>query len=155
MGVEIERKYLLNLDVWNALSKPIPKFLRQGYMIKQPGKTVRVRIADKQAFITIKGKSAGMSRSEYEYEIPVADAEELLNDFCDAEIIKHRYEIIFTGKLWEVDVFMGDNEGLYVAEIELTSETEAFELPEWVGDEVTADKRYFNSNLSAKPFSTW
>jgi adenylate cyclase len=155
MGVEIERKYLLNLGIWNELSKPVPKFLRQGYLLKEPGKTVRVRIADKQAFITIKGKSAGMSRSEYEYEIPVADAEELLNAFCDTIISKHRYEITFAGKLWEVDVFMGDNEGLYIAEIELDDEAESFELPEWVGEEVTADKRYFNSNLSVRPYSTW
>jgi CYTH domain-containing protein len=124
-------------------------------MVKEPNKTVRIRIADKQAFITIKGKSTGMSRSEYEYEIPVADAEELLNDFCGSVITKKRYEVRFAGKLWEVDEFLGDNKGLFVAEIELSSEIEAFELPDWISTEVTADKRYFNSSLSIKPYTTW
>ncbi|MBW4891508.1 CYTH domain-containing protein [Mucilaginibacter sp. HMF5004] len=155
MGVEIERKYLVNLEKWDAATKPVPKYLRQGYMVKEPEKTVRVRVADKQGFITIKGKSSGMSRSEYEYEISLADAEELLNDFCGSVITKKRFEVRFAGKLWEVDEFAGDNKGLLIAEIELNSETETFELPEWLGEEVTADKRYFNSNLSIHPYSQW
>jgi CYTH domain-containing protein len=155
MGVEIEHKYLLNLDKWKAFDKPVPKYLRQGYMVKEPSKTIRVRIADKQAFVTIKGKSTGASRSEFEYEIPLADAEDLLNNFCDSVITKKRFEIRYLGKLWEVDEFLGDNKGLFVAEIELKSEAETYELPDWVDKNVTDDKRYFNSNLLVNPYSTW
>jgi adenylate cyclase len=155
MGVEIERKYLLDLEKWKAMDKPAPKFLRQGYMVKEPSKTIRIRIADEDGYITIKGKSTGASRSEYEYPLPLADAMELLNDFCDAVITKNRYEIEFAGKLWEVDEFMGDNEGLYIAEIELDDEAELFELPEWVDKEVTGDKKYYNSNLSVNPYRNW
>ncbi len=155
MGVEIEHKYLINLDKWNAIDKPAPKYLRQGYMVKEPGKTVRVRIADKQGFITIKGQTEGATRNEYEYEIPLADAEELLNGFCGAVITKKRFEIKYAGKLWEVDEFLGYNKGLFVAEIELKSETENYDLPDWAGENVTADKRYFNSSLSVNPYTTW
>ncbi|WP_448699041.1 CYTH domain-containing protein [Mucilaginibacter sp. AW1-3] len=155
MGVEIERKYLVDLTKWDLLEKPDGSFYRQGYMHKQPGKTIRVRVTNQGSFLTIKGKSLGASRPEYEYAIPTADAEELLRDFCDEIITKMRYRIAHAGKIWEVDVFSGDNEGLVTAEIELTSETETFEIPDWIGKDVTDDKRYFNSNLSVHPYTKW
>jgi adenylate cyclase len=155
MGLEIERKYLINLAEWQLVEKPYGNSLRQGYMVKEPGKTVRIRITNQQSFITIKGKSKGATRAEYEYEIPRSDAEELLIGFCEDIITKIRYDIEFAGKTWEVDVFFGDNAGLIIAEIELKSEDEAFEKPTWVGQEVTHDKRYFNSNLSVHPYTKW
>lgn len=155
MGIEIERKFLVHHDKWALIQKPKGMVIRQGYMHKEPDKTIRVRVKDQESFITIKGKSEGMSRSEYEYAIPLADGNEMLDAFCDAIIDKVRYNITYAGKLWEVDVFTGDNAGLIVAEIELRSEDETFELPDWIDREVTRDKRYFNSNLSVKPYSNW
>ncbi len=155
MGVEIERKFLVNLAEWQQFEKPYGNSLRQGYMLKEPGKTVRIRITNQQSFITIKGKSKGVTRAEFEYEIPRSEAEELLTDFCEEVITKIRYDIEFAGKIWEVDVFFGDNAGLIVAEIELDSEDEEFAKPSWVGQEVTHDKRYFNSNLSVHPYTKW
>jgi len=155
MGVEIERKFLVITDKWEQAEKPAGSSYRQGYMCKEPGKTVRVRLTDKVAYITIKGKSQGATRAEYEYEIPQNDAEELLENFCDEIITKIRYTLDYAGKIWEVDVFSGDNQGLIVAEIELDDENEEFETPDWVGEEVTHDKRYFNSNLSVHPYAKW
>jgi len=155
MGVEIERKFLVIADKWETAEKPAGAFYRQGYMCKEPGKTVRVRLTEKVAYITIKGKSEGAARAEYEYVIPQNDAEELLENFCDEIITKVRYAIEYAGKVWEVDVFSGDNQGLIVAEIELNDEAETFETPDWVGEEVTHDKRYFNSNLSVRPYTKW
>ncbi|EHQ29210.1 CYTH domain-containing protein [Mucilaginibacter paludis] len=155
MGVEIERKFLVNHGKWNQLNKPAGTAFRQGYMVKEADKTVRVRVAGNQAYITIKGKSKGISRSEYEYEIPVDDAGELLSAFCEAVIYKTRYCITFAGKLWEIDVFDRDNEGLIMAEIELDDEAETFDLPDWVETEVTGDDRYYNSNLSINPYKNW
>lgn len=155
MGVEIERKYLVDAAKWRRLEKPAGSFYRQGYIHKEPGKTIRIRITDKGGFITIKGKSQGASRSEFEYSIHTAEAEELLKDFCDEVITKIRYCIEYAGKTWEVDVFSGENKGLIVAEIELNDENEAFQTPDWVGREVTAEKRYFNSNLSSHPYNKW
>ncbi|OCX53356.1 adenylate cyclase [Mucilaginibacter sp. PPCGB 2223] len=155
MGIEIERKFLVDADKWQVAAKPYGNSLRQGYMVKEPGKTIRVRIANQQSFITIKGQSHGATRTEYEYEIPRTDAEELLAGFCDNIISKVRYDIQYAGNIWEVDVFFGDNAGLIIAEIELSSEDQAFEKPDWVGEEVTRDKRYFNSNLSVHPYARW
>ena len=155
MGVEIERKYLVDIAKWQLVDKPVGDFYRQGYMHKEPGKTIRIRITDTAGFITIKGKSQGATRAEYEYDIPVADAEELLSDFCDEVITKTRYRIEYAGKTWEVDVFSGDNEGLIIAEIELHDEAEQFAIPDWVAREVTGEKRYFNSNLSVHPYTRW
>jgi adenylate cyclase len=153
MGIEIERKYLVDLEKWNALEKPAPVYYRQGYMAKEPEKTVRIRVAGEKGFITIKGKSTGATRLEYEYEIPLQDANELLITFCQGIITKKRYHVYYAGKLWEVDEFLDNNAGLYIAEIELTNEDEAFDLPVWAGKEVTGDKRYYNSNLSVHPYS--
>lgn len=155
MGVEIERKFLVDYEKWDQLAKPKGTVFKQGYIVKEPSKTVRVRVAGNQAYITIKGISKGISRSEYEYEIPVDDGNELLSSFCEALINKIRYCITFAGKMWEVDVFAADNDGLIVAEIELADESETFDLPDWIGQEVTDDERYYNSNLSVSPYKNW
>jgi len=155
MGKEIERKFLLHLEEWKKLIKPAGKHLRQGYISNNPEKTIRIRIAEKQAWLTIKGITIGASRLEYEYEIPLNEAAELLDNFCESELEKIRYEIDYVGKTWEIDVFFGDNDGLIVAEIELLSEDEHFERPIWIAAEVTADKRYYNANLTTHPFKDW
>ncbi|MGZ3938730.1 MAG: CYTH domain-containing protein [Flavisolibacter sp.] len=155
MAIEIERKFLVDTDLWNKSMKGVRRFYRQGYISTEPGKTIRVRVNDENGFITIKGKPLGMSRSEYEYRIPKQDAIEMLDQFCSSVVAKYRYMIPFGGKIWEVDEFMDDNEGLIVAEIELGSEDEKFEKPEWVGEEVTGIEKYYNANLSKLPFKQW
>lgn len=155
MAIEIERKYLVNKDKLKSALQDAGTQYRQGYLLTDPQKTIRVRIGGDKAFLTIKGISTGASRLEFEYEIPKADAQELLDKFCTAVISKTRYEITFAGKLWEVDVFSGDNEGLIVAEIELESESEKFELPDWADKEVTGEEKYYNSNLSINPYKNW
>lgn len=152
MATEIERKFLVNGDEWRKGQR---SEFRQGYLNRDKDRTVRVRIANGQAFITIKGISKGAVRSEFEYPIPAGDAEQLLL-LCDGPLIeKTRYLIQHAGMTWEVDEFHGANAGLVVAEIELTAEEQAFEKPSWVGREVTDDKRYFNSNLSVQPYTSW
>jgi adenylate cyclase len=155
MGVEIERKFLVDYKKWIALTKPQGMAIKQGYMLKDNSKTIRIRIKDDESYITIKGKTQGISRSEYEYGIPLNDGNEMLTAFCDAVVEKVRYCITYADKLWEVDVFDGDNQGLVVAEIELDDEAETFELPDWITTEVTDDHRYFNSNLSVNPYKNW
>jgi adenylate cyclase len=155
MGKEIERKYLINKAVWESVSKGQGTYLKQGYLSTDPEKTIRVRITENKSFLTIKGKTEGIARTEFEYEIPRNDAQELLDQFANNSIEKTRYELLHKGKLWEVDVFSGDNEGLILAEIELQSEEETYPLPPWVDREVSADKRYYNSNLSKNPFKLW
>ncbi|WP_207532538.1 CYTH domain-containing protein [Desertivirga arenae] len=155
MKFEIERKYLLNKDKWANYEKPSGDFYRQGYILKDPAKTVRVRLTNSNAYITIKGSVKGISRVEYEYEIPQADAKELLDHFCSSELSKIRYKILFEGKVWEVDEFQGDNEGLIIAEIELESEDEKYNLPDWVIEDVTGDVRYYNSQLTEYPYKNW
>jgi adenylate cyclase len=155
MALEIERKYLIHQEQWDNFPKPEGQLYRQGYILKNPDKTIRVRIIDTTAYLTIKGISVGATRTEFEYEIPKEDAIELLDNFAVSELSKIRYKILYIDKLWEVDVFLGDNEGLIVAEIELLSEEESFEIPEWIRTEVTGDVRYYNSNLSANPFKNW
>jgi len=154
MGVEIERKFLLAGDGWRVLGQPM--LLRQGYLSSQRERVVRVRIEDGAAMLTIKGKSVGASRGEWEYPIPLADAEEFLARLCEQPIIeKYRRRIDFGGMVWEVDEFLGVNAGLVVAEIELAAEDQAFAKPDWIGEEVTDDARYFNANLIAHPFTSW
>lgn len=145
--MEIERKFLVNKALWNELKKPEPMPIQQGYISTQPGCTVRVRTKGNKGFLTIKGITIGISRSEFEYEIPVAEAKDLLAQFAPKYINKLRYEIEVCGKTWEVDVFQGKLAPLMIAEIELTSENEIFTLPEWVGEEVSHDASYYNSNL--------
>jgi CYTH domain-containing protein len=155
MAIEIERKYLVDPDKWNKAEKGVKHFYRQGYILTDPEKTIRVRITDESGFITIKGKSVGASRPEYEYPIPKQDAIELLDRFCSSDVSKFRYVVPFAGKVWEVDEFLAANKGLLVAEIELTSEDEIFETPEWIDKEVTGIEKYYNSNLSKYPFKYW
>jgi adenylate cyclase len=155
MGKEIERKFLIDQQKWDSLTKPEGKLFRQGYLLTDKDKTIRVRATETKGFLTIKGQTIGATRMEYEYEIPVGEAIELLNNFSLSELSKTRYEIPSSGKLWEVDVFLGDNKGLIVAEIELESENETFDLPDWVTTEVTEEEKYYNSNLTVKPFKDW
>jgi adenylate cyclase len=155
MPKEIERKYLVNQEKWAETLKPKGQLYRQGYILTEPKKTIRVRLTETKGFLTIKGLSVGATRPEYEYEIPVDEAHELLDNFTVSELSKIRYKIHFHGKLWEVDAFLGANTGLLVAEIELTSEDEPFDLPDWVGVEVTGDEKYYNSSLTVKPFQEW
>jgi len=152
VGTEIERKFLVVGTQWRQGAGTL---LRQGYLNRDPQRTVRVRIAGAQAFITIKGASQGSVRAEFEYAIPSADAQQLLS-LCEGPLIeKLRYRIEHGGLCWEVDEFQGENRGLVVAELELTAVDQGFERPSWVGEEVTHDPRYFNSQLAARPFTTW
>ncbi|MBN8788359.1 MAG: CYTH domain-containing protein [Terrimonas sp.] len=155
MPLEIERKFLINHNKWNTLPKPQGKLYRQGYLLNDIHKTIRVRLSNENAFITIKGKTTGATRSEFEYNIPLTDAKQLLDNFSNNEISKTRYNISYRSKLWEIDVFHGENEGLIVAEIELQSEGEPFDIPDWVTEEVTHDPRYYNANLAVLPFKSW
>jgi adenylate cyclase len=154
MGIEIERKFLPAGDGWRGLGQPT--LMRQGYLVADPVRTVRVRIEGERAVITIKSKSTGASRGEWEYEIPVPDAAELLGRLCEQPLVeKVRHRIEHAGHTWEVDEFQGENAGLVVAEIELDSEDEAFERPDWIGQEVTGDPRYYNSSLIRLPYAKW
>jgi len=154
MGEEIERKFLVSGEAWRETAEGTR--YRQGFLSTELERTVRVRVAGTRGSITVKGKSVGARRAEFEYEIPVADAERMLDTLCKRPLIeKVRYVLAVGAHTWEIDVFEGDNAGLVVAEIELRREDEAFERPEWVGDEVTDDPRYFNSNLVANPYRAW
>jgi len=154
-NIEIERKFLVDPEKWNRQQKPDGVLIHQGYLSHQDGLTIRVRIAADQGFLTIKGETTGISRMEYEYAIPVEDAHVLLERHCKHALVKIRYTLQVHGKKWEVDEFLGYNEGLLMAEIELESESEQFSLPDWIGKEVSGDERYFNSSLSKKPFTQW
>ena len=154
MGVEIERKFLLQGDAWRGLGQPV--LLRQGYLSSARERVVRVRIEGEQAMLTIKGANVGATRGEWEYPIPLADAAELLDGLCEQPLIeKYRHRIEHAGMVWEVDEFLGANAGLVVAEIELASEDQPFDKPDWVGAEVSGDARYYNANLIRHPFSQW
>jgi adenylate cyclase len=156
MKQEIERKFLVTGDGWRAAAGP-GKICCQGYITSGPsGATVRVRLLGGQGFLTIKGPVQGISRPEYEYEIPAADAEYIIENLCEDRLVsKKRYTLEDRGMTWEVDEFSGLNEGLIVAEIELESETQPFERPEWLGSEVTFDSRYINAVLACHPFARW
>lgn len=153
--LEIERKFLVRRDEWTKLARPAGITYIQGYLSIDDEKVVRVRVAGEKGFITIKGKSSTISHPEFEYEIPVADAKELLAKYTPNRIEKVRTRIPAGKHVWEVDEFHGENEGLLMAEIELESPEELFEKPTWLGEEVTDDKRYYNSWLSCHPFGTW
>lgn len=154
MGVEIERKFLVEGDDWKSMGTKA--LIRQGYLSSNPERVVRVRIAAEAAYLTIKGKSLGARRQEWEYAIPVDEANELLDGLCEKPLIdKYRYRIEYEEMVWEVDEFLGENAGLVVAEIELADEKQAFVKPPWIGMEVTSDPRYFNSNLLKHPFLQW
>ena len=155
MGKEIERKYLVDKEKWDFISKPSGQIYRQGYLLTDPAKTIRIRSTEQAGFLTIKGISIGATRQEYEYEIPLTDSKELLDNFSVSELSKIRYKISFGNKLWEIDEFLDDNFGLIIAEIELTSEDETFDIPEWIEKEVTGEEKYYNSNLTILPYKKW
>ena len=154
MAKEIERKYLVKGDKWRELAKGV--MYRQGYLSTVKERTVRVRTIDDNGFLTVKGITIGATRMEFEYEISVEDANQMLDELCERPLIeKSRYKIDYAGLTWEVDEFFGDNKGLIVVEVELTDESQTIELPEWVGEEVSNDPRYFNSNLIKHPYCKW
>ena len=154
MALEIERKFrVADLSCTDGRSG---LRMRQAYLDGSPALTLRVRIGGDRAWLTIKGPTVGITRSEYEYPIPVADAEAMIHEFAtDPVIDKTRYEIDHAGLCWEVDVFHGDNAGLVTAEVELTAENQVVELPPWLGREITDDRRYANSHLAAVPWCEW
>ena len=154
MGQEIEKKFLLVDNSWRGLAAGIP--YRQGYLNSGSGATVRIRTADNRGILTIKGPDEGGVKLEYEYEIPIDEAREILERLCRGPLIeKIRYCIPFAGFTWEVDEFQGDNEGLLLAEIELDFVDQEFTKPPWIGREVTGDPRYYNASLVHHPFSRW
>ena len=152
MGKEIERKFMVKKGVWR--DKKATKY-RQGYLSTVKERTVRVRTIEDKGYLTIKGISIGASRMEFEYEIPRQDADSLL-DICEKPLIeKNRYKVENGSFVWEVDEFIGENQGLIVAELELENEGQYFPRPDWIGEEVTGDPRYFNANLVKNPYSKW
>ncbi|MDX2240807.1 MAG: CYTH domain-containing protein [Leptolyngbyaceae cyanobacterium bins.302] len=154
MGTEIERKFLVVGDEWRTLGKGT--IYCQGYLASEPGRTVRIRIVGEQGFLTIKGATTGITRLEFEYAIPVEDARMMLETMCDRPFIqKTRYKISWGSLLWEVDEFAGENQGLILAEVELQDAEQAIDLPTWIGEDVSHDPRYYNSNLAKLPFSQW
>lgn len=155
MAIEIERKFLVQGDTWRSLAIEVLDY-RQGYISRGKGRTVRVRRAGDRAYLTIKGATIGITRSEFEYEIPVADAEIMLSTLCDRPLIeKKRYRIPIDDLIWEVDEFLGENQGLILAEVELQQAEQSIPLPDWIGKEVSDDPRYFNANLVMHPFTHW
>lgn len=153
MPNEIERKFLVINDDWKKGATGI--IFQQAYLNSDAERTVRVRIAADKAFLTIKSKTINISRQEFEYEIPTNEAQQLLS-LCETEALeKYRYTVQVDGSTWEIDEFLGSNKGLIIAEIELEYETQSFTKPNWLGDEVSNDKRYFNSLLTIHPYSSW
>lgn len=150
---EIERKFLVKTSLFPGSSQSM--VMRQGYLSVDPERVVRVRVEGEQAWLTIKGRMAGITRPEWEFDIPVSEALEMLRISLHSPIEKIRHRIKVGSHLWEVDEFLGLNAGLWLAEIELSDENEPFESPVWLGEEVTHDRRYYNSQLSQNPFSQW
>lgn len=155
MAIEIERKFLVNLAEWAKVDKGKGELYQQGYLLSSPDKTIRVRLAGQGAYLTIKGKSTGISRAEYEFAIPLAEARELLEHLTENRLEKIRYRVPVGKHVWEVDEFLGANQGLVLAEVELADEAAAFLLPDWAGKEVSDDPRYFNAYLAKHPWGSW
>lgn len=153
MGAEIERKFRVVSDAWRDDTPGVR--IAQGYLTQDPDRTVRVRVAGDTGYLTIKGRSQGISRAEFEYEIPLAEAQELLALCLPSVIDKTRYRVPHGSHVWEIDVFYGDNAGLIIAEVELESELISPEIPAWAGADVSADARYFNSCLATFPYTKW
>lgn len=154
MAKEIERKFLVKGDAWRKLAEGVS--YRQGYLNSQKERTVRIRTVGEKAYLTVKGPTRGVTRTEFEYEIPYDDCLAMLDELAEKPIIeKKRYRIPAGSYVWEVDEFFGVNEGLILAEIELPSEDAVFEKPDWIGEGVSGDPRYFNSSLVANPYSVW
>jgi len=154
MAVEIERKFLITGDGWRKGARA--SHYRQGYIFAEKKGIVRVRTIDQKGYLTIKTPSVGLKRQEYEYEIPLADAKAMLDNLCENYIVeKKRFTLSYADHIWEIDEFTGYNEGLFLAEIELSDESETFEQPPWIGEEVSMNPKYHNSNLSKKPYCQW
>jgi len=154
MAKEIERKYLLKNNDWKT-EVDQGTVLKQGYLNTDPERTVRVRLVGQKGMLTIKSKNVGITRNEFEYEIPYSDTLELLK-LCEPPLIeKTRYKIHQDGLIWEIDIFAGENEGLAIAEVELTNENQTFHSPSWLGKEVSSEAKYYNSNLVLHPFKKW
>jgi CYTH domain-containing protein len=154
--MEIERKYLINQELWQEQRNPAnATFLQQAYLSIDQSCSVRIRLTEKEAFITIKGRTTGISREEYEYTIPFSDGVRIIKMAVTPIIEKLRYKVHFEGYLWEVDEFWGDNEGLVLAEVELPDEIRQPVLPQWVEKEVSGDPRYYNLALAINPINTW
>jgi adenylate cyclase len=153
VAAEIERKFLVRDDSWNDGSPGVR--IAQGYLSLDPERSVRVRLAGENAWLTVKGRTEGITRAEFEYPIPVDDARALLAICLPSVIDKTRHRIGFAGHLWEIDVFHGANEGLVMAEVELDDESAAPALPLWAGEEVSDDFRYYNTSLASRPFGLW
>ena len=154
MGFEIERKFLVKNDLWRVSASG--KKFYQGYLSTIPQRTVRIRIVGEKGYLTVKGNARGATRLEYEYLIPISDAQGMLYELCEKPIIeKIRYPIKYKEFVWVVDEFFGENQGLILAELELTYEDQSFEKPAWVGQEVTQDSKYFNANLVGYPYLKW
>ncbi|MCU7916207.1 MAG: CYTH domain-containing protein [Candidatus Thiodiazotropha sp. (ex Gloverina cf. vestifex)] len=155
MGLEIERKFLVINELWKSHVESESQ-LKQGYLATQNNATIRVRIAENQAMLNIKGVTTGIRRSEYEYEIPLQDAQEMLDNLTEDSIIdKVRYQVRCGNHIWDLDVFHGENKGLIIAEVELSTEDEGFIIPEWAGLEVSGDIKYYNASLVRKPYRYW
>ena len=155
MSIEIERKFLVTDDSWRAAASPGMRY-RQGYLSTDPSSSVRVRVCGDEAWLNIKSAVVGITRREYEYVIPAADAHEILESLCVKPLIeKTRFIVEHEGHAWEIDVFEGDNAGLVVAEIELRSADDEIALPAWAGKDVSGDIRYYNQRLVEHPFSKW
>jgi adenylate cyclase len=154
MAIEIERKFLVKGNEWRSLG--IGQVYRQGYITTVNSTTVRIRIVGDRGYLTIKGKTNGIARSEFEYPIPLEDAQIMLDTLCDRPLIeKIRYKIQLGDLLWEVDEFLGENEGLIIAEVELDDVNRTIELPDWIAREVSGDRKYYNSNLAKYPYQQW
>jgi adenylate cyclase len=153
MGTEIERKFLVVGDDWRRGASGSSYI--QGYLSRDVARVVRIRQTGPSAYLTIKGTAEGTKRPEFEYPIPLSDAQQLMKLCLRPLVEKTRYVIKYGGKRWEVDEFHGDNHGLILAEIELSSEDESIEIPPWIGQEVSGDSRYFNSSLSERPYTQW
>jgi adenylate cyclase len=155
MALEIERKFLVKANSKSWLKHATPSYIRQGYLCDDVRRSVRVRINEKAAFLTIKGQTVGMSRHEYEYAIPVDDAEKLLAMCVHSIIVKTRHTLNIDGLIWEVDEFHHDNKGLIIAEVELDHVEQHVSLPEWIASEVTDDPRFYNLALCQHPYNIW
>jgi adenylate cyclase len=155
MPLEIEHKYIVNKSEWLKLKPENSLAIKQAYLSTDPEKTIRLRTLGNSAFITIKGKTTNAVRKEYEYEIPISEANEMIELFGENVIEKTRHYIHYQDHLWEVDEFFGLNDGLMIAEIELTAEDEIYAVPIWVAQNVTEDAKYYNSYLIKRPYSTW
>jgi CYTH domain-containing protein len=154
VAIEIEHKYLVDTALWRPAGAGT--LYRQGYLSSAKERIVRVRVAGEQAFLTVKGITEGVSRLEFEYPIPLGDAVTMLERLCEQPLIeKTRYRETFAGRVWEIDVFHGDNDGLVIAEVEVADAADEIVRPRWAKEEVSLDPRYFNNNLAVNPFKNW